>query len=170
MNGYFSLNSKLGEGSEFYFILNLKKSSESNLKEVISIDKNKIHHNKKLKKTKILIVEDNLINQKLIIKILEKLSYKADIANNGLEALKKVESNKYDLIFMDVQMPEMSGLEATQKIRENNKFSSDKLIIIAMTANAMLGDKEKCLKSGMNDYISKPISLDKVEAIIFKWV
>ncbi len=107
----------------------------------------------------ILLVEDNAINQRLIQLMLERMGYRADVAGNGLEALAALARQSYDVIFMDVQMPEMDGFEATRRIRQ--EFSvSEQPRIIAMTANAMSGDREACLQAGMDDYISKPIHLD----------
>jgi CheY-like chemotaxis protein len=115
----------------------------------------------------ILIAEDNPVNQKLAERVLHKLGYQPSIAINGADALHKINENHYDLILMDVQMPEMDGLEATRKIRsQQNKFQP---IIIAMTANAMQGDREACIVSGMNDYISKPIKLEELVFLLEKW-
>jgi CheY-like chemotaxis protein/signal transduction histidine kinase len=115
---------------------------------------------------RILIAEDNRMNQKLAMRILGKLGYDPDIAENGKEVLEEVSKRNYDLILMDVQMPEMDGLEATRMIRvclENQP------VIIAMTANAMQGDREECLKNGMDDYISKPVNLEELVIILEKW-
>lgn len=118
---------------------------------------------------KILIVEDDFINQKVIGKVLIKLGYQADISNNGLEALDRIKTTSYDLVFMDIQMPEMDGYQTTIQIRSDEKLNHPKLIIIAMTANAMQEDREKCLRLGMNDYISKPVIAQEIEQIIRKW-
>jgi PAS domain S-box-containing protein len=114
---------------------------------------------------KILLAEDNLINQKLAERVLELLGYKVEIANNGNEALVMVNKNNYDLIFMDVMMPEMDGLDATKAIR-NAKHLEMQPIIVAMTANALKGDREICLEAGMNDYLSKPINVDEIIRIL----
>ncbi len=114
----------------------------------------------------ILIVEDNLVNQKLAERVLVKLGYKPDLATNGLEALKVLEQRKYNVILMDVQMPVMDGLETTKRIRSKPGVKS---IIIAMTANAMQGDREECLQAGMDDYISKPIRLEILIDVLEKW-
>ncbi len=106
---------------------------------------------------RILLVEDNLINRKVATKILEKYGFSADKAENGQEAIDAVKSNKYDIVLMDCQMPIVDGYEATKAIREMEKDSSDKTTIIAMTANAIKGDKEKCLDAGMDAYLSKPV-------------
>jgi signal transduction histidine kinase/DNA-binding response OmpR family regulator len=105
---------------------------------------------------KILLAEDNKVNQKIAKIILQKQGCEVDIANNGVEVLSLLNQNRYDVILMDVQMPEMDGLTATQKIIE--QYGNNRPIIIAMTANATDGDKEKCLKAGMDDYLSKPIN------------
>jgi signal transduction histidine kinase/CheY-like chemotaxis protein/ligand-binding sensor domain-containing protein len=114
----------------------------------------------------ILIAEDNPVNQKLAERVLMKLGYKPDIAVNGLEAVASLKKTEYDIIFMDVQMPEMDGLEATRTIRS---MSEPQPVIIAMTANAMQGDREMCLDAGMDDYISKPIKLENLVALIETW-
>jgi signal transduction histidine kinase/ligand-binding sensor domain-containing protein/DNA-binding response OmpR family regulator len=105
----------------------------------------------------ILVAEDNTINQKMILKVLEKLGYNAAVANNGREAIQMLDEQFYDLVLMDVQMPEMDGLECTRYIRENYERQP---VIIAMTANAMVEDKEECLKAGMNNYIAKPVKIE----------
>ncbi len=114
----------------------------------------------------ILLVEDNQVNQKLALKIFEKMGYKVDLANNGIEAIEKITQKEYDMAFMDLQMPEMDGLTAT---REIIRMFEKRPVIIAMTANAMPEDRQKCFDSGMNDYMSKPISIDKLHEIIIKW-
>ncbi|SOD12590.1 Signal transduction histidine kinase [Pedobacter xixiisoli] len=104
----------------------------------------------------ILIAEDNLINQKLIVKILVKLGYRPQIAQNGVEVISLMETTRFDLILMDVQMPEMDGLEATTVIRTSAAYQP---AIVAMTANAMAEDREKCISAGMDDYLSKPLQI-----------
>jgi CheY-like chemotaxis protein len=107
---------------------------------------------------KILLAEDNPVNQKLALKLFEKFGYKADPVNNGIEAIEVLKKNHYDIVFMDVQMPEMDGFEATTIIRNpDSGVLNYNLPIIAMTAHAMKGDEQKCIDLGMNDYISKPI-------------
>jgi CheY-like chemotaxis protein len=115
---------------------------------------------------RILIAEDNPVNQKLAERVLTKLGYEPDIVVNGEEALHAVHRDSYDVVLMDVQMPVLDGLEATRKIRQSKNGQP---VIIAMTANAMQGDREICIDAGMNDYISKPIKLDDVIILLEKW-
>jgi PAS domain S-box-containing protein len=110
---------------------------------------------------KILVAEDNLVNQKVILHLLKRLGYQADLANNGLEVLEWLSQQSYDLVLMDVQMPEMDGLVTTEQIRQCWP-AAEQPYIIAITANAMQGDRESCLASGMNDYLSKPIRIEQL--------
>ncbi len=119
-------------------------------------------------KIRIMLAEDNIINQKVALKILENLGYHADAVANGKEALNALETLSYDLVLMDVQMPEMDGFEATKKIRDSESAFRN-LPVIAMTAQAMKGDREKCLKAGMDDYVSKPVRPQELEEVIKKW-
>ena len=117
---------------------------------------------------KMLLAEDNPINQKLTSRLLKKMGYEIDIVPDGLAAVDTVLNNKYDLVFMDMQMPKMDGLEATRKIIESlGKAHSPK--IIAITANALQEDREKCIAAGMDDYISKPIEINKLLTVIREW-
>jgi signal transduction histidine kinase/HPt (histidine-containing phosphotransfer) domain-containing protein len=123
----------------------------------------------------ILLCDDNAINQKVASRILQSIGYQPDLAGNGREALDALDKKRYDLIFMDVMMPEMDGLEATCAIRERQKDGvahpnyQSRIIIVAMTAQAMQGDREKCLAAGMDDYLSKPVLPKDVRAIVERW-
>jgi signal transduction histidine kinase/HPt (histidine-containing phosphotransfer) domain-containing protein len=124
---------------------------------------------------RILLCDDNAINQKVAARILATIGYQPDLAGNGREALDALDKKPYDLIFMDVMMPEMDGLEATCAIRQRQKDSAahpnyqSRIIIVAMTAQAMQGDREKCLAAGMDDYLSKPVLPKDVRATIERW-
>lgn len=122
-------------------------------------------------KARILLVEDNITNQQVALSILKKLGLSADAVANGREALEALRTLPYDLALMDVQMPEMDGLEATREIR-NPQFpiSNRNLPIIAMTAHAMQGDRERCMEAGMNDYVSKPVSPKNLAEVLAKWL
>jgi len=116
---------------------------------------------------RILVAEDNLVNQKVALRILNHLGYQADVAVNGQEVIQAIAVKSYDLIFMDVQMPEMDGLEATRHIRAQESASqSPAITIVAMTANATDDDQNICRDAGMNDYISKPIQIEKLKNIL----
>lgn len=117
----------------------------------------------------ILLAEDNIVNQKVALRILEKLGYNADAVANGKEALRALETIPYDLVLMDVQMPEMGGFEATRIIRDKTSaVLNHNVLIIAMTAHAMKGDREKCIEAGMDDYMSKPVKPDQLSEVIEK--
>ncbi len=121
------------------------------------------------KKIRILLAEDNLINQKVAIRMIEKIGYDIDCVINGKEAVDAVNTSIYDLVLMDMQMPEMDGIDATIAIRSTEQ-NGDRIPIIAMTANAMKGDKERCLDAGMDDYLSKPVNPKKLKEVIQNWV
>jgi CheY-like chemotaxis protein len=116
---------------------------------------------------RVLLAEDNLVNQKVALKILEKFGLHAEVAATGQEALDRLDRTPYDLIFMDCQMPEMDGFEATRLIRSREVGH---IPIIAMTANAMVGDRERCLEAGMDDYISKPVRVEAVQGALERWL
>jgi len=110
---------------------------------------------------RILLAEDNVVNQKLALRLLQQMGYRADLASNGIEAVESVERQAYDVVLMDVQMPEMDGLEATRRITAAWP-AGKRPRIVAMTANAMQGDREMCLAAGMDDYVTKPIRVDEL--------
>jgi PAS domain S-box-containing protein len=116
----------------------------------------------------ILLAEDNRVNQKVALRMLEKLGYRADVASNGFEVLDALRRQPYDLVLMDLQMPEMDGLEATRLIHQEWS-QKQRPRIVAMTANTMSGDKEKCLAAGMDDYIGKPVTLTRLQNTIQRW-
>ncbi len=125
---------------------------------------------KELKECRVLLVEDVLVNQKIAAVILHKMGIDVDVAENGQEALSKLAKAQYDVILMDCQMPVMDGYEATRAIREREKNDNQRTPIIALTANAMEGDRHKCLNSGMDDFISKPFQRADLEEVIRRWL
>ncbi|MDR1309683.1 MAG: response regulator [Deltaproteobacteria bacterium] len=117
---------------------------------------------------RILLTEDNEVNQLVASRILNNAGFRVDIAKNGLEAVQMVQDQKYDLVLMDIQMPEMDGLTAARTIRALP--GQDALPIVAMTAHAMSGDRELSLAAGMNDHVSKPINISELFTALLKWI
>jgi CheY-like chemotaxis protein/HPt (histidine-containing phosphotransfer) domain-containing protein len=125
---------------------------------------------KSLKLPYILLAEDNPVNQKLALGIFKKLGYRIELVSNGKEALEKLKDGRFDLVLMDIQMPVMDGYEATAKIRNSSSdVFNHRIPVIAMTAHAFKSDQEKCLAAGMDDYISKPIDVNKLKELLQKW-
>ncbi|HYR86381.1 MAG TPA: response regulator, partial [Terriglobia bacterium] len=117
---------------------------------------------------RILVADDNTVNQKVVLGFLLKLGYRAEVVSSGVEVIWSLERQSYDLVFMDIQMPEMNGDEASRRIRQ--KWSDEERpLIVAMTANAMQGDREKCLEAGMDDYVTKPVSIRDLQSTLERW-
>ncbi len=114
----------------------------------------------------ILLAEDNVVNQRLVLRLLERAGHRVSVAGSGRAALDLVKENHFDLVLMDVQMPEMDGLEATSAIRAREEGTDTRLPIVALTAHAMKGDRERCLAAGMDDYLSKPVRADQLSGVI----
>lgn len=168
MGGSLGMESVEGKGSSFWFTANLQVTAAVPYAVVATIDGNE---DLKLD-AKILMVEDNPINQMVAQKMLEKIGLKATIANNGIEALQCLDQQSFDLVLMDCQMPEMDGFDATREIRKLDIKALDQkhLPVVAMTANVMSGDRERCLEVGMDDYIGKPVQRDQLASVLRKWL
>jgi signal transduction histidine kinase/CheY-like chemotaxis protein len=174
MGGEIGAESEEGKGTTFLFTLLLQEGSggleKTGTPARAGVTDHRILKNR-CRQARILIAEDNITNRKLALKLLENIGCRADAVSNGKEAVNAFQHTVYDLILMDVQMPEMNGFEATQKIRNReNALAVKNIPIIAMTARAMIGDREKCLKAGMNDYIAKPIRANLFYETINRWV
>ena len=116
------------------------------------------------------MVEDHEINRDIVVELLRRAGIKADVAINGMEAVEMVRTSDYDILFMDIQMPEMDGFTATRKIRNLGREGVDRLPIMALSSHALVGDREKSLASGMNDHLTKPINPDVLEAVLLQWL
>lgn len=171
MKGGIKVESKINKGSTFTFTITShvdKQVSKQKQKEQVSATSNFNATLGQKFPLKIMVAEDNMINQTVIEGILEKMGFKVTLVENGKEVLEKLEEEKFHIVFMDIQMPEMDGLTATKKILE--KYSKEERpAIIAMTANAMIGVREQYLNEGMDDYISKPFKLQDLEKAIVHW-
>jgi len=168
MGGTIEVKSKLGIGSNFSFTMPFQISNCINL----SVKQESASSSESIEKNvSILLAEDNKVNQMLMIKMLEKKGWQIEVADNGRIALEKLAiNNSYNLVLMDIQMPEMDGFEAASSIRETESVTGMHIPIIALTANAMKGDKEKCIEAGMDDYLSKPIKSTNLYEMVMKYV
>jgi CheY-like chemotaxis protein len=120
--------------------------------------------------TRVLLVEDNLVNQKVASKLIEKLGFAVDVAPDGRKALEATERNDYGLILMDCQMPVMDGYEATVEIRRREADGRRRVPIVALTAHALESNKERCLGIGMDDFVTKPITADRMRSVLDSWL
>lgn len=166
MHGEMGVNSEEHVGSTFWFTASLQACPEPVAKPVVS--RPAASQTSSAERVRILVAEDNLVNQKVAGMILGRAGYQIDIVSNGLQALQAVALSEYDLILMDCRMPEMDGLEATTHIRE--LLSTTSLPIVAMTANSLASDRQDCIDAEMNDFISKPIRADQLLATVADWL
>lgn len=172
MGGQIGVESQLSKGSTFWFSarFNLGPSMENLIPEVQTPDWMKEDIEEKTAPIKVLMAEDHLVNQIVMKALLEKYNLEVQIANNGLEAIEAAKTGLFRLIFMDCQMPEMDGYEATKHIRSLPDTRISMLPIIALTANAMSGDREHCLEVGMNGFIAKPVEIRELETQLRLWL
>ncbi|HOX51679.1 MAG TPA: ATP-binding protein, partial [Fibrobacteria bacterium] len=170
MGGQIGVISREGVGTEFWFTVRMARSTAAPPADKpleIPVDLGELRH----RSVRILLAEDNITNQMVAMGILERLGLRVDAVANGEEAVHALEQFPYDLVLMDVQMPEMDGLTATRRIRDRHSPVLDHNIpVIAMTANAMQGDRERCLAAGMDDYVPKPVSPQALAAALDKWL
>jgi CheY-like chemotaxis protein len=164
MQGEMGVTSSAGHGSVFWFTLMVSEAKQEQTTVVIAKDETSY-----LPPAHILLVEDNLVNQKVATAMLGKLGYKPLIANNGKEALMLLSEHQFDLVFMDCQMPVMDGFEATRAIRAG-VTGQPSVRVIALTANAMKEDQDACYSAGMTDYLSKPLQMPALIAMLKKYL
>lgn len=172
MGGSIGVESKLGFGADFWFTvrLGLGPSMENLFSDQSGVQVDLAALQAPQERVKVLMAEDHLINQVVMKALLEKYELDVDVVGNGREALEAVKTGKYQLVLMDCQMPEMDGFEATRSIRSLDDFNLSRIPIIALTANAMSGDKEQCLSAGMNGFIGKPVEIPELERQLRQWL
>ena len=173
MGGDIGVNSEVGKGSEFWVTVRLARQATPPPQRSATARSaaHELLNQLADRHAQILVAEDNLTNQQVALSILRHLGLSADAVANGADAIQALASHSYDLVLMDVQMPVMDGMEATRQIRRDESASGKpRLPVIAMTANAMLGDRDRCLESGMDDYLSKPVSPQMFATTLDKWL
>ncbi|OGI12032.1 MAG: hypothetical protein A2Y40_07860 [Candidatus Margulisbacteria bacterium GWF2_35_9] len=170
MHGKIWVKSKVDVGSSFFFNIKLDKLTDAELTAQKIDDVSKTINIEDFKTLKVLLAEDFAINQKVFKGMLEMFGHQTVIANDGVEALSLYQNENFDLVFMDIQMPNMDGVESTIRIREYENKSGKRTPIIALTAHAMKGDREKYISKGMDDYLSKPINSENLEKLLYKYM
>ena len=162
------MESALGRGSQFHFTGSFGEASQvveaASSSVPLSLAAAKIH-----RRLRVLLAEDNAVNQKIAMRVLEKHGHQVTVAANGRQALAALDRAGFDVVLMDVQMPEMDGFECTAAIRGHERVTGNHLPIIAMTAHAMPGDRERCIAAGMDSYIAKPIKAAELIELLEKF-
>ena len=169
MDGTITVTSVVNIGSRFHVLLPLTRRNADVISSPILAAPPLTNETHKNNNATVLIVEDNIVNQKLLSALVNKLGYKTDIVENGRAAVEYLSDKRVDLVFMDCQMPVMDGFEATREIRNGNTLDP-KVPIIAVTANVMSGDRQRCLDAGMDDYIKKPIHKNLIQEALAKYI
>lgn len=163
MGGTISVDSIQGRGSTFRFELRLPESAR---KPLLASDQSAIFHHPGRERQQVLVVEDNPLNQQVALRVISAMGHDVTLADSGAEAIRKVVENRFDIILMDCQMPEMDGFEATRRIREAEQFLGRRTRIVAMTANTTQQDREQCMAAGMDDFLTKPMKLESIAVLL----
>jgi signal transduction histidine kinase/ActR/RegA family two-component response regulator len=170
MGGQIGVYSQPGQGSCFWFEVPLPVVQENAPEETTAQPSGSALNSHELDGVRVLLVEDNPVNQKVAIRMLQKLGCMVELAENGQQALEKLERASYDIVLMDMQKPIMDGLTATRLLRQREQQTGHHQVVIALTANAMQTDRELCLEARMDDYLSKPLTLDALQVMLLRWV
>jgi CheY-like chemotaxis protein len=173
MGGTVWVESALGRGSSFHFTAGFGKGKEAAERLEPQLSTSAVAKRpaelKRMKKLRVLLAEDNAVNQKIACRFLEKEGHDVTLASDGRQALAALDRETFDVVLMDIQMPEMDGFEATTIIRAGERDTGKHLPIIAMTAHAMKGDRERCLAAGMDSYLAKPIAAPELIKLLEKF-
>jgi CheY-like chemotaxis protein len=167
MDGDVHGEGRLGQGATFTFTCWLEQANAS---KVLARPRDVSHARRVDRPTMVLLAEDNLVNQRVAAKMLDRLGVAYHVRGDGEAALEAILSHRYDMVLMDVQMPRLDGLEATRRLRAREAQDGlQHLPVVAMTAHALDGDRDKCLEAGMDDYLSKPVQLGELERLVRRW-